>query len=65
VSGFSYRMLVSANNIAHYIQSGATCALCGVPLTSLFPPDPLRGTPAPCTRCPAELARLRRKAAAQ
>ncbi|PKW16011.1 hypothetical protein A8926_3799 [Saccharopolyspora spinosa] len=65
MSTLSCRQLVSENNIAHYIQSGATRALCGVPLTNFFPPNSQRATPAPCSFCPSELARLRKKAAAQ
>lgn len=65
MSSLSFRTLISLNNIAHAIRSGATRALCGVPLTSLFPPNPQRPAPTPCSFCPAELARLRRRAAAR
>ncbi|PKW19271.1 hypothetical protein A8926_7435 [Saccharopolyspora spinosa] len=60
-----YRELVSLNSVSHWIQSGATKALCGVPLTSLHPRDPSRQEPSPCSFCPGELARQLRNASAR
>ncbi|GAA0516079.1 hypothetical protein GCM10011581_47590 [Saccharopolyspora subtropica] len=56
------RRMISTNNVVHYIQLGANAALCGVPRNSLIPPDPCQPSPDPCSRCPAEFAKLRRKA---
>ncbi|PKW15077.1 hypothetical protein [Saccharopolyspora spinosa] len=53
--------LVPGNNVAHYVQHGADAALCGVPLGSLAEIDPCRRVPAPCSLCPSELARLKKR----